>query len=133
MSEASFSPLLPPLPASSLLPPPHAATVETTAAAATKDTRRREDLDTVLLWCGPGVCARESGGGGTGRIDRSSSPPARGVGRRPLPCPVGEPAETDGSDEAGRGEDHRHDQDHAVDEGGELGGLGVVQPELAAE
>src|SRR3954464_13136840 len=64
MSEASFSPLLPPLPASSLLPPPHAATVATTAAAATKDTRRREDLDTVLLWCGPGVCARESGGGG---------------------------------------------------------------------
>src|SRR3954471_13408501 len=103
MSEASFSPLLPPLPPlppSSLLPPPHAATVETTAAAATKDTRRREDLDTVLLWCGPGVCARESDGGrgGTGRVDRSSSPPARRASRRcPLLRPVGEPAQTDGS------------------------------------
>src|SRR3712207_6891503 len=39
------------------------------------------------------------------------------------------PAQAQGADEAGRGEDHRHDQHHAVDERGELGGLGVVQAE----
>src|SRR5215218_8977410 len=114
MSEASFEP--PPFPPSSLLPP-QAARVEATVAAVRTVTSRREDLDNGSPLVRPGLRCPGVGKGASGRdrrIDRSSPPGAAGGGACGASGAVGEPAQPEGPDEAGRGEDHRQDQDDAV-------------------
>src|SRR3954447_11795958 len=103
VSEASFSPLLPPL-----SPPPQAARVEATVAAARMVTRRREDLGNCSPLCGPGSTARRCGGG-------EGCSALAGAGPRPA-GPAAEQPQADGPDEAGRREDHHDHQHDAVDE-----------------
>src|SRR4051794_30359195 len=126
VSEASLSPLPPPL---SPPPPPQAARVEATVAAARTVTRRREDLvngspvSVAGLRCPDGGWAESS-------TRPASSPP---TGTSGAPGPQTEQAQADRPDDPRGGEDHREDQDGAVDEGRELGGLGPVEAGGGAE
>src|SRR3954447_19222464 len=118
VSEASLSPPPPPPP-----PPPQAARVEATVAAARMVTRRREDLINGSPVCGrPGCAARRMG-------ERESAGPVWSppTGTGGAPGPQAEQAQPDGPDDPRGSEDHRQDQDGAVDERRELCGLGPVE------